>query len=170
MDDGEYKLSLLISFGTFLGLRIGDYRNLRWNEVLDKSELILCEGKTKKRREVKLNSQLQKHIQLCYDSIQPYSREEPIFLSQKKTVFTIQRLNVMLKELKARYNLKIHNFSTHSLRKTFGRKVFESSGVNAELALVKLSYLFNHSNTTVTRRYLGIAREELMGTYDLLSF
>ena len=66
-------------------------------------------------------------------------------------------------------NLKIDHFSTHSLRKTFGRKVFESSE-NAELALVKLMELFNHSSVTITKRYLGLRQEELLNTYDCLSF
>ena len=56
------------------------------------------------------------------------------------------------------------------MRKTFGRQVFSQSGDNAELALVKLSQLFNHSSTLITRRYLGISQEELMNTYDMLSF
>lgn len=83
---------------------------------------------------------------------------------------TTQRLNVRLKEIKKRYNLKIENFSCHSLRKTFGRKVFESSGENAQMALVKLSELFNHSNVAITKMHLGIRQDELMEAYDLLDF
>ena len=83
---------------------------------------------------------------------------------------TTQRLNVRLKEIKKRYNLKIENFSCHSLRKTFGRKVFESSGENAQMALVKLSELFNHSNEKKTKIHLGIRQDELMEDYDLLDF
>ena len=51
----------------------------------------------------------------------------------------------------------------------FGRKVFESSD-NAELALIKLMELFNHSNVAITKRYLGLRQEELLNTYDCLSF
>lgn len=169
-DDKEFRLSLLISIGTFWGLRISDILKLRWIDILDKDEFVLTEGKTKKIREIRINSPLKKHILSCYKSIRPKSLEEPIFLSQKKTVYTIQRINVLLKEIKERYNLKIKNFSSHSLRKTFGRQVFEASGTNAELSLIKLSQLFNHSNAGVTRRYLGIAKEELLKTYDILCF
>mgnify|MGYP003391685818 CR=1 FL=1 len=55
------------------------------------------------------------------------------------------------------------------LRKTFGRKVFESSD-SAELALVKLMELFNHSSIAITKRYLGLRQEEILETYDVLSF
>jgi integrase len=63
--------------------------------------------------------------------------------------------------MKAKYNLKIKNFSSHSMRKCFGREIINRSGENAEMALTKLSQLFNHSNPAITRRYLGIAKEEL---------
>ena len=74
------------------------------------------------------------------------------------------------KEIKMKYDLQIGNYSTHSMRKAFGRETFRKSGTQAELALVKLSQLFNHSNVGVTRRYIGINREELLDTYDLLGF
>ena len=85
-------------------------------------------------------------------------------------VYSTQRINIMLKEVKKCYNIKIENFSCHSLRKCFGRKVFESSGENAQMALVKLSELFNHSSVQITKIYLGIREKELMETYDLLDF
>ena len=41
---------------------------------------------------------------------------------------------------------------------------------NAELALVKLMELFNHSSVAITKRYLGLRQEELLNTYDSLTF
>ncbi|MGE0077643.1 MAG: tyrosine-type recombinase/integrase [Bacteroidales bacterium] len=169
-NDENYRISLLIACGTFWGLRISDILKLNWEQVLDKDEFMLVEGKTKKNREIKINSQLKRHIKDCYTQINPKSKDEFIFISQKGCVFSIQRINVILKSLKIKYNLKIKNFSSHSLRKSFGREIFNRSGSNAELALIKLSQLFNHSNPAITRRYLGIAKEELMQTYDVLSF
>ena len=64
----------------------------------------------------------------------------------------------------------MEHFSTHSLRKTFGRKVVEAAGSNSEMALIKLSELFNHADVMTTRRYLGLRTEELLETYDMLSF
>ena len=46
----------------------------------------------------------------------------------------------------------------------------DAAGGNSELALIKLSELFNHSNVMATRRDLGLRTEELMGTYNLLDF
>lgn len=85
-------------------------------------------------------------------------------------VYSTQRINVVFKEIKKRYNLKIEHFSTHTMRKTFGRKVFESAGENANIALMRLSELFNHSNMSITKIYLGLREQELLETYDLLDF
>ena len=58
----------------------------------------------------------------------------------------------------------------HSLRKTFGRQVYTINGENSELALVKLMELFNHSSVAITKRYLGLRQEEILETYDCLTF
>jgi len=169
-NDGDYKMSLLISLGSFWGLRISDILKLKWQDILDKDRFMLVERKTQKTREIKINPQLKQHIRECYQQIKPRSLDKEIFISQKGSIFTVQRLNVIFKSIKSRYNLKVNNYSTHSMRKTFGREVFSQSGTNAELSLVKLSHLFNHSSVMVTRRYLGISRDELLQTYDTLSF
>ena len=167
--DENYKMSLLIALGCCTGLRISDILALRWEQILSTEEFTIIEKKTGKKRVLRLNSQLQQHIQECYEHIKPISVKAPILVSQKGTVFTIQRINVILKEIKRKYRLKVKNFSCHSLRKTFGRKVFESSD-NAELALVKLMELFNHSSLAITKRYLGLRQEEILETYDCLTF
>ncbi len=41
--------------------------------------------------------------------------------------------------MKKKYNLKIEHFSTHTMRKTFGRKVYESAGTDAAMALMRAS-------------------------------
>ncbi len=169
-NDGNFRMSLLISFGSFWGLRISDILSLKWEQVHEKDEFSIIEKKTKKDREIKINAQLKQHITDCHRKLNPRTLDEYIFTSQKGSVYTIQRVNVILKDFKVKYNLKIKNFSSHSLRKSFGREIFNRSAENAELAIVKLSQLFNHSNPAITRRYLGISQKELLDTYDVLSF
>ncbi len=168
--DRNYSMSLLVALGCFTGLRISDILALHWNQILNVSEFTITEKKTGKKRTVRMNPQLQRHISECYKGIQPVSIKYPILVSQKGTVFSIQRINIILKEIKRKYKLHIGNFSCHSLRKTFGRQVYNMNSDNAELALVKLMELFNHSSVSITKRYLGLRQEELLNTYDCLSF
>ena len=156
--DGNYKISLLVALGCFTGLRISDILALRWNQILNAEEFTVIEIKTGKQRTVRINMQLQKHICDCYKHISPIGIDAPILVSRKGTVYSIQRINVIL------------NFSCHSLRKTFGRQVYNMNSESSELALVKLMELFNHSSVSITKRYLGLRQEELLNTYDCLSF
>ena len=168
--DGNYKISLLIALGCFTGLRISDILALRWKQILHAEEFTIIEKKTGKKRVLRLNPQLQQHVAECYEQIQPLGINAPILVSQKGTIFTVQRINVILKEVKKKYRLKVKNFSCHSLRKTFGRQVYNMNSDNSELALVKLMELFNHSSLAITKRYLGLRQEEILQTYDCLSF
>lgn len=168
--DANYKMSLLISVGCFWGLRISDILSLRWKDILNVDEFTIIEHKTGKQRTIRINPQLKRHIADCYKQINPIGINAPVLVSQKGTVYTIQRINVILKVIKAKYKLSIKNFSCHSLRKTFGRQVYNQNSDNAELALIKLMELFNHSNVAITKRYLGLRQEELLNTYDCLTF
>ena len=168
--DRDYKMSLLIAIGCFWGLRISDILSLRWNQILNVDEFSIIEHKTGKQRTIRINQQLKRHITNCYKQINPIGIHAPLLVSQKGPAYTIQRINIILKEIKAKYKLSVKNFSCHSLRKTFGRQVYNQNSDNAELALVKLMELFNHSNVAITKRYLGLRQEELLNTYDCLSF
>ena len=169
--DGDYRMSLLIGCGIFFGLRISDLLQLSWNMLLEGDSFTLTEQKTGKRRTVRINRDFQKHIRACHKAMRVTDNASKCFINATRQPLSIQRINILLKQIKAKYGLKtVGNISSHSLRKTFGRKVFESAGENANMALVRLSELFNHSNVAITKIYLGIRQEELLKTYDLLDF
>lgn len=168
--DGRYRTSLLVACGSFFGLRIGDLLTLAWEQILGET-FTLNEKKTGKRREIKVNAGVQLHIKDCYKALGITDMQEKCFLNNRGKVITVQRINVILKEVKIKYGLKdINHFSTHSLRKTFGRRVVEVAGENSEMALIKLAELFNHTSTAITRRYLGLRQQELREIYDTLAF
>lgn len=168
--DGKYRMSLLVACGCFFGLRISDLLSLSWEQVLGES-FTLTEKKTGKHREIKVNAGVQEHIKECYIALGIKGPHEKGFLNRYGDVVSIQRINVVLKEIKVKYMLKdIQHFSTHSFRKTFGRKVVEMAGENSEMALIKLGEIFNHTSTSITRRYLGLRQQELREVYDNLSF
>lgn len=161
---------MLLACGAFWGLRIGDLRLLTWERIVDRETLIVIEQKTGKRRIITINKSLQKHIKACYMALGTPAPTQSCFLSRMGTTYSIQRLNGIFKELKERYGLPIEHFTTHSMRKTFGRQVVEKAGNNAEMALIKLSEIFGHTSPAITRRYLGLRQQEIQETYNSLTF
>lgn len=168
--DGKYRMSLLVACGCFFGLRISDLLSLSWEQILGES-FTINEKKTGKHREIKVNAGVQEHIRECYRALDIKDPHEKCFLNRYGDVISIQRINVVLKEIKVKYMLKdIQHFSTHSFRKTFGRKVVEMAGENSKIALIKLGEIFNHTSISITRRYLGLRQQELREVYESLRF
>ena len=169
--DGNYTMSLLIGCGCFFGLRFSDLAQLRWEQLLSGDSFAIYERKTGKRREIRINKGFQQHVRDCHEALGIKDDTRPCFLSRFGSVLTIQMVNRHFKAIKVKYQIKVRNFSTHSLRKTFGRRVVDMAGTDAEMALIKLSEIFNHSGgTAITRRYLGLRQEELGEVYDSLNF
>lgn len=168
--DGKIRLSLLIGCGCFFGLRFSDLSKLTWEQLLSGESFAIYEQKTGKRREIRINKDFQRHIRDCYEALEVRDIDQPCFLNRFGGIITNQMVNRHFKLIKVRYQIKIRNFSTHSLRKTFGRRVVDMAGADAEMALIKLSELFNHTSPMVTRRYLGLRQEELGEVYESLTF
>ena len=168
--DKNYVMSLFVATGIMTGLRVTDLRSLKWNQLLQGGILTITEHKTKKERQIKLNPDYVEHVKSCYVAMGIKNPGEFCFMSQKKTVISIQWFNRLLKDVKKKYKLPVKRISCHSLRKTMGRHIWESNPENAELSLLLLSEIYSHQNCQVTRRYLGLKTDEILSAYDLLSF
>jgi integrase len=79
--------------------------------------------------------------------------------------YTLQHTNLLLKEGGREVKIRNKNISSHSLRKVGSRYVWDSNGCSDEY-LIKLSSILNHSSISITRRYLGISREEIKNIYQ----
>ena len=149
------------SFGLYIivainsGLRIGDILNLSSKELFSGSKTFR-EEKTNKAKTIVFNDA----IKTALSSFE--LTDEYIFKSQKGTVFTRQQINRKIK--KHFKQPSDRNYSSHSLRKSFGRRVYENND-QSEHALIKLSELYNHSSLKITRGYLDITQEELNDVY-----
>lgn len=158
------KFLLLISLGSYAGLRIGDILKLKWKDILEKESIEIIEEKRKKRRAITLNSNLITIISKCFSWID----SDPgayIFTNAKDgDVISVQYINRKLEHILKKYKVKISKISSHTLRKTFGRRVFELNYKSDE-ALIKLSQMFNHANTAITRRYIGIQADVIKDIY-----
>lgn len=166
-EDKRYRDYLLILCGCYFGLRIGDLLTLRWNQVLNKSEVHLTEKKTGKVRTITINPKVKDVIRFCfdhYDSIATDKANHFIFGNRWGSALTISYVNKRLKQIFQEYNIKARKPSSHTLRKTFGKRVWEANG-KTDTALIHLSYVFSHSSTQITRRYIGIVDETIADIY-----
>jgi acyl carrier protein len=122
----------------------------------------LTEKKTKKERSIKVNSTLKEIVYRIYHKSGITNLEEFIFLNKYGTKSIDKSyVNVKLKELFSKYRIRVKgNVSTHTFRKTLGRRVVEVSNYSNE-SLVLLMELFGHSNMGITKRYLGITKDEI---------
>lgn len=145
---------LYVIFQINLGLRIGDILKLKWSDITD-DRLLLVEQKTGKR----VNRKINKYIKEAIEAYGVGEGDENIFVSQKGTVFSRQAINRFLKDQ--------WGISSHGLRKSFGRYVYNANGKNEDV-LIKLSEIFNHTNMKVTKRYLGIRQVEIDDIFDAM--
>jgi len=161
--DGELKFALLIATGSYIGLRISDLLQLRWNQVLNEDYFTIVEKKTKKTRKVTINPELQEILNRLF--IQLEAKEKDLMLVNRfgDKSFSTQYVNSKLKEICAKYKIK-GQYSSHFMRKTLGRRVWEVNKYSDQ-ALLLLSQLFNHSNVSTTKIYLGIREQEISNLY-----
>ena len=156
-DKKQQTIGLYILVSIYTGLRTSDMQNLEWDDICSDS-LRIREIKTGKVRDIKINnivSDVSKKLR--------NGRNGKVFISQKGSVYTTQALNRILKKVFYKESKK-GNISTHSLRKTFGRRVYDMNN-QSDHALLLLSEAFSHSNTQITRIYLGLRKEEIESIY-----
>ena len=156
-DDRTKVMGLYIIVSINTGLRIGDVIQLQWEQLrLDSFKIV--EQKTGKDRIIKVNDKISSAVSL-FDNMKGI-----VFKSQKGSIYSRQQLNRKLKSTFSRQVKSGNNISSHSLRKTFGRRVWNNLDCS-DSALIVLSELFNHTSVKVTRTYLGIRQEELNDVY-----
>jgi integrase len=108
--DRMYRDYLLITVGCYFGLRIGDLLKLRWNDIAGKSELILTEEKTGKRRKITINAKVGEAVNLCFKEhrLKPNFNENGyMFANRWGAPITISYVNKRLKFLFAKYHVSV---------------------------------------------------------------
>jgi len=156
---GNLRMCLLIEFGVKTLLRYSDLSRIQWNDIIGKDTLILNEKKTGKRREISIGKTLRESIETSYNELKHPNKEEFVFQ------YTLQHTNLLLKEGAKDVKIRNKNISTHSMRKSGSRFIWENNGHSDEY-LIKLSSILNHSSTFITRKYLGISKEEIKNIYE----
>lgn len=169
--DGRHRDALLIAAGCYLGLRVSDLLQLRWSDLLS-AEITLIEKKTGKQRSLRVAERLQKFAASTRKALGNPAIDAFVFTPKgKDKPMTRQAVDKMLKWTQVRYHVRSAKvFSSHTLRKTFGRRVWlqECDKGRGEQALLLLADVFGQSSIAITKRYLGIRQDEILSVYDAL--
>ena len=170
--DSRYRDALLFAAGFYLGLRVSDLRQLRWSNLFSE-EFTLREKKTGKERTLRVNDALRNFAEACWKKLGRPAEDAYIFVPKNGTKpISRQAVDLMMKTVRVKYQVKSAKvFSSHTMRKTFGRRVWlqECEKGRGEQALILLCDVFRHSSVAVTKRYLGIRQDEILSVYDSLT-
>ena len=161
---GQYRNYVLIVMATCTALRISDLLRLRWDDVYDegrgqfKTHITITEHKTSKPKTIALNKQIVQSLRLYY----PQRKGDFIFSNGRKKEAPISRVQAwrIVKGAVEAIGI-LGKIACHSLRKTWGYHAWTDQKVSP----VVIMHVFNHSSFEVTRRYLGVAQDDLDKAY-----
>lgn len=170
---------MIFVYGTNIGLRVCDLLNMKWSDIIEnkepmtlRSEWAVKEKKTDKIRHIIFNDSI-KNITLRF--LNDYSEQVNlngfIFSKNGDKPFSKEKVNKIIKEATGAVGLE-GRFSTHSLRKTFARQIFNTLEENRDPnapALTTVQALLNHSDQKNTLCYIGITDETLSDVVNNLN-
>jgi integrase len=145
------RVATILVLEANLGLRIGDVLALTLHSIIkdgDRHRLNIIEDKTDKQRAFTVPLDI-------YNYIKMYCLENNIKSNARIFDLSDRAIQKQLK-LVCDY-LGFENISTHSFRKYFATQIYINNNYN--IALVR--QLLQHSNTSITQKYIGISTQEV---------
>jgi len=142
---------LMFMFGIYTGLRISDILKFRVRDVKGKDAVYIREEKTGKEKKFPINRELKPIIEEYIAGKRDY---EFLFKSPKypnKAISRQQAYNILSAAAKV---FGLDGIGTHTLRKTFGYHMYQQTH-----DAVTLKEIFNHTDISVTLRYIGINQD-----------
>nr|MDH3163224.1 tyrosine-type recombinase/integrase [Bacillus licheniformis] len=148
----------LAQLGTAFGLRISDLRLLKIGQLRGQKSITLWEKKRKKKRVITFSSSVLKIVSQLEGDDDDY-----VFASRKGGE-PISRPGLPHSKRRAKragiYD-KIGGIGTHTPRKTFGYRLYQSG-----VPLSRIMVILNHSSERDTAKYIGITAEEISEAYE----
>lgn len=152
---------LLVRLGISTALRYSDLNRITWKDVLNQKVLLIKEQKTGKIREIPLQKELLENLTKVYVKLGKPDLNQLVIGRHIRTINKQLKIHAFYAGIRNKTRI-----STHTMRRSFGRITYERNGRSDEV-LIKLSQLFNHSSTAITRIYLSITKEEIDDLYDM---
>ncbi|WP_077736507.1 tyrosine-type recombinase/integrase [Bacillus sonorensis] len=149
----------LAQLGTAFGLRISDLLLFKIGELRGQKSITLREKKRKKKRVITFSPSVLKIVSQLEGDDDDY-----VFASRKggKPITRVQAYRILNDAAKrAGIYDKIGGIGTHTLRKTFGYRLYEN-GVDVS----RIMSILNHSSERDTLKYIGITADEIEAAYE----
>ena len=153
---------VMFMFGIYTGLRISDILKLRVRDVRDKESIYIREMKTDKEKKFNINPELKPIIREYIKDKKDY---EYLFKSRQDKNKPISRQQAYHVLNSAADALGISRVGTHTLRKTWGYHTYQTTH-----DAVGIKEILNHSDISVTLRYIGINQDNKDKIMNSLSF
>lgn len=166
----------LVMMGFHTGLRVQDLLSLRISDVASLSgkkwhvakSYVVNEQKTRKGKQIELVKSARDAIMVQLNALdgcgmaasQGWLFPSPYRKGQKP--MSRRQAGRIIKNIARRAGVT-EPVACHSLRKSFGYHAFRS-GVD----IMYLKEIFNHSDISITKRYIGITQDELNSVYQRL--
>lgn len=155
---------LLVTLGVSFGLRISDLLTIRVGDIRGKKVFKIVEQKTGKVREITINKKVANAAKALKGADSDY-----VFASRKganKPISTTQAYRILRDGAeRAGLSEKIGPIGTHTLRKSFGRKLYRSG-----YSLPEIMNILGHSSEAMTLRYIGITKENVATAYKAIDW
>ncbi len=152
---------LLLNLGVNTGLRVQDILSLRVKQVRNVplgGRIVIREKKTRKENIILVNKVILASLNAYFEAFPEARDDDYVFKSRKGRNYplTTYAVTQMVQRWCDSIGLKI-NAGAHTLRKTFCWMQRTVYGTSWEQICDRL----NHSAPAITRRYLGIKKEEI---------
>ena len=163
----NYRDYVMFMTGIYLGRRISDMLEFRVRDVKNKDYIYFRENKTGKEARIAINDELKK---IFKDYVKDKKDDEFLFASRqrdkngKRKAITRQRAWQILNDAADYFSYK-DSIGCHTLRKTFGYWLYKNTK-----DAVAIKELLNHSDISVTKRYIGVTQDSKDSLVRNLSF
>lgn len=151
IEDRRFTIGLFILIGCTTGMRANDILALRWKDIMSDS-IFFKEKSTGRYYVATFIDEAKGHISKIYQGAGTPSLDSYCFISRKKRVYSIQRINILLKQVSLDYLEGNVSFTTTTLRRTFGREYLRHFGA----CLNSLRMFFNQDTEEFTANYLRL--------------